>query len=131
MGRRHDLLCARAGSQRGLSTSAVRRCPYRGHPWTLAGVRVVDFPDLIVPDLRGHLDWLPPTASLVFASSAGSPLSHSNFRNRVWLPALAVVGLERIHFHGLRDTGNQLIANAGAKRGTYRLGEGPSSPARP
>lgn len=89
------------------------------------------FSDLIVPDLRGHPDWLPPTASLVFASSAGSPPSHSNFRNRVWLPALAVVGLERIHFHGLRDTGNQLIANAGAKRGTYRLGEGPSSPARP
>jgi integrase len=48
------------------------------------------------------------------ASSTGSPLSHSNFRNRVWLPALAAVGLGSIHLHDLRHTGNQLTANAGA-----------------
>jgi integrase len=54
------------------------------------------------------------SAALVFASSTGSPLSHSNFRNRVWLPALAAVGLEGIHLHDLRHTGNQLTANAGA-----------------
>jgi hypothetical protein len=35
-------------------------------------------------------------------------------RRRVWVPALAVVGLEGIHFHDLRHTGNQLTANAGA-----------------
>jgi integrase len=50
----------------------------------------------------------------VFSSSAGTPLSHSNFRQRVWLPALAAVGLEGIHLHDLRHTGNQLTANAGA-----------------
>jgi integrase len=44
----------------------------------------------------------------------GSPLAHSNFRNRVWLPALAVVGLKGVHLHDLRHTGNQLTANAGA-----------------
>jgi integrase len=42
------------------------------------------------------------------------PLSHSNFRNRVWLPALAAVGQEGTHLHDLRHTGNQLTANAGA-----------------
>jgi integrase len=77
-------------------------------------VRVVDFPDLIVPDVRKHLDWLPASAALVFASSTGSPLSHSNFRNRVWLPALTAVGLEGVHLHDLRHTGNQLTANEGA-----------------
>ena len=77
-------------------------------------MRVVDFPDLIVPDLRKHLDWLPSSAALVFASSTGSPLAHSNFRRRVWLPALAAVGLEGVHLHDLRHTGNQLTANAGA-----------------
>jgi integrase len=56
----------------------------------------------------------PSSAALVFASSTGSPLAHSNFRNRVWLPALAAVGLEGIHLHDLRHTGNQLTANAGA-----------------
>jgi hypothetical protein len=72
----------------------------------------VDFPELIVPDVRVHLDWLPVSAGLVFASSTGSPLSHSNFRRRVWLPALAAVGLEGVH--DLRYTGNQLTADAGA-----------------
>ena len=67
-----------------------------------------------MPDLREHLDWLPSPAALVFASSTGSPLSHSNFRRRVWLPALAAVGLEGVHLHDLRHTGNQLTANAGA-----------------
>jgi integrase len=83
-------------------------------PKSRAGVRVVAFPELIVPDVRKHLDWLPVSAALVFASSTGSPLSHSNFRNRVWLPALAAVGLAGIHLHDLRHTGNQLTANAGA-----------------
>ncbi len=85
-----------------------------GPPKSRAGVRVVDFPELIVPDVRKHLDWLPASAALVFASSTGSPLAHSNFRYRVWLPALASAGLEGIHLHDLRHTGNQLTANAGA-----------------
>jgi integrase len=83
-------------------------------PKSRAGVRVVAFPELIVSDLREHLDWLPASAALVFASSTGSPLSHSNFRNRVWLPSLAAVGLEGVHLHDLRHTGNQLTANEGA-----------------
>jgi integrase len=85
-----------------------------GPPKSRAGVRVVDFPELIVPDVRKHLDWLPSATALVFASSTGSPLAHSNFRRRVWLPALAAVGLEGIHLHDLRHTGNELTANAGA-----------------
>jgi integrase len=74
----------------------------------------MDFSDLIVPDVRTHLEWLPLTATLVFASSTGSPLAHSNFRNCVWLPALAAVGLEGVHLHDLRHAGNQLTANEGA-----------------
>jgi len=84
-----------------------------GPPKSRAGVRDVDFPELIVPDLREHLVWVPSSA-LVFASSTGSPLAHSNFRQRIWLPALAAVGLEGVHLHDLRHTGNQLTANAGA-----------------
>lgn len=83
-------------------------------PKSRAGLRTVAFPDLIVSDLREHLEWVPGSASLVFASSTGSPLRHSNFRRRVWLPALVAVGLEGIHLHDLRHTGNQLTANAGA-----------------
>jgi integrase len=64
--------------------------------------------------VRKHLEWLPASASLVFASSTGSPLAHSNFRRRAWLPALTTVGLQGVHLHDLRHTGNQLTANAGA-----------------
>jgi integrase len=83
-------------------------------PKSRAGVRVVAFPELITSDVRDHLAWLPDSAPLVFASSTGTPLRHSNFRRRVWLPALAAVGLEGVHLHDLRHTGNQLTANAGA-----------------
>src|ERR1700722_19993784 len=84
-----------------------------GPPKSRAGVRTVPFSELIVPDLREHLRLVPFPVSLVFSSSTGSPLSHSNFRRRVWLPALSVVGLEGVHMHDLRHTGNQL----GAQRG--------------
>jgi integrase len=39
---------------------------------------------------------------------------NSNFRSRVWLPALETVGLSGIHFHDLRHTGNQFTAEAAA-----------------
>jgi integrase len=85
-----------------------------GPPKSRAGRRVVAFADLITPDLRDHLGALPNDASLVFASTTGTPLAHSNFRRRVWLPALAATSLTGIHFHDLRHTGNQLTANQGA-----------------
>jgi integrase len=50
----------------------------------------------------------------VFTSPTGMPLHHSNFRRRVWLPALKAAGLPAIHFHDLRHTGNTLAASAGA-----------------
>jgi len=78
-----------------------------------AGRRVVTFADIIVSDLRRHLRAVPPGA-LVFTSPEGAALSNTNFRRRVWVPALAVVGLEGTHIHDLRHTGNQFTADAGA-----------------
>jgi integrase len=85
-----------------------------GPPKSRAGRRVVSFPDLIVPDLRTHLDQLTPAAALVFSSPDGQPLRHSNFYRRVWMPAAAATGLAGIHLHDLRHTGNQFTADAGA-----------------
>lgn len=87
-----------------------------GPPKTDAGSRTVVIPSLILPDVRDHLDSHvePEAEALVFASPSGMPLRHSNFRNRVWLPALAAAGLTGIHFHDLRHAGNLLIAQAGA-----------------
>jgi integrase len=85
-----------------------------GPPKSRAGRRVVAFPDLITPDLRKHLEALPGGAPLAFTSPAGSALTNSNFRRRVWLPAHGTVGLSGIYFHDLRHTGNQFTAAAGA-----------------
>lgn len=84
-----------------------------GSPKSKAGRRVVAFPDLILPDLRRHLDGLAAD-DLAFTSPEGSPLRHSNFYRRAWTPALAAVGLNGVHFHDLRHTGNQFSAEAGA-----------------
>jgi integrase len=85
-----------------------------GPPKSRADRRVVSFPDLIVPDIRAHLDGLGQAAALVFTSPDGRPLRHSNFYRRAWMPALAASGLVGTHFHDLRHAGNQFIADAGA-----------------
>jgi integrase len=87
--------------------------PVFGPPKSRAGRRVVNFAGLIAPDLRRHLRAVPP-GTLVFTSPEGMALSNTNFRRRVWLPALAAVGLEGVHIHDLRHTGNQFTADAGA-----------------
>jgi integrase len=66
-----------------------------------------------VPDLRHHLGAVPAGA-LAFTSPEGTALSNTNFRRRVWLPALAAARLSEIHIHDLRHTGNQFTADAGA-----------------
>jgi hypothetical protein len=50
----------------------------------------VSFPELIVADLRAHLDNSTSQGDndLVFTSPTGTPLRHGNFRRRVWLSAL-------------------------------------------
>ena len=85
-----------------------------GPPKSRAGVRVVVFAALIVPDLAEHLDRLASPEALVFTSPDGKPLRHSNFRRRVWLPARDLVGLPGVHFNDLRHTGNTLTSDAGA-----------------
>jgi hypothetical protein len=63
-----------------------------------------------------HLDRYaqPGPDGLVFTGPRGALLRRSNFRRRVWLPALGKGGLPEIHFHDLRHTGNILTATAGA-----------------
>ena len=56
----------------------------------------------------------PGDDALVFTSPTGSPLRHSNFRRRIWLPALGRSGLAGTHFDDLRHTGNTLTAGTGA-----------------
>lgn len=87
-----------------------------GPPKSDASQRTVSIPDLIVPSLRQHLGCYTGQSddALVFTSPTGSPLRHSNFRRRAWVPAMKAAGLSPVHFHDLRHTGNTLTADAGA-----------------
>jgi integrase len=87
-----------------------------GPPKSDAGKRVVVIPDVIMPIVQQHMSWVaqPGEETLVFATPNGAPLRHSNFRRRIWLPALREAGLPMVHFHDLRHTGNELAATAGA-----------------
>jgi integrase len=101
-----------------------------GPPKSDAGHRTVYFPDLIAPDLTWHLARFtgPDDDALVFTSPTGSPLRRSNFRRRIWLPALRAASVPALHFHDLRHTGNSLTADAGANLRELMERMGHSSP---
>jgi integrase len=71
---------------------------------------------MLKAELSDHLERFVPDGdeALVFTSPMGTPLRHSNFYRRVWMPTLAKAGLPGIHFHDPRHAGNSLTADAGA-----------------
>lgn len=87
-----------------------------GAPKSRAGVRTVALPAPAVEELRRHLDtWAQPDDhACVFATPEGHPLERSNFRNRVWLPALERLEFVGLRFHDLRHTAGTLAAQTGA-----------------
>ena len=86
-----------------------------GPPKTTAGRRVVAVPSTLLPDLRRHMAEFvgPEPDALVFAGPRGGPLRRSNFQ-KWWTPAVKAAGVEGVHFHDLRHTGNTLMAQSGA-----------------
>ncbi|MFW6641575.1 tyrosine-type recombinase/integrase [Nocardiopsis algeriensis] len=88
---------------------------YKGKPRSKAGYRTVFLPGLVVPDLRRHLEEYaaPGPNGFVFVGVRGNQLRRSNF-SKYWADALHSVGLEDVHLHDLRHTGNTFDAEAGA-----------------
>jgi integrase len=81
-----------------------------GPPKTPASVRTVHLPPFLADELRAHRD-RNPDAQFVFTGINGGLHRRSNFRRRVWLPALAGDEKkgwsplnEEMHFHDLRHT---------------------------
>jgi len=89
-----------------------------GPPKSRAGRRTVPFSDLIQAELTAHLRRfdLADDEALVFTSPMGTPLRHSNFYRRAWMPAVAKVGVPGIHFHDLRHAGNALTDEGASLR---------------
>ena len=88
-----------------------------GPPKSRAGVRTVNIPRSLIPDLQAHLDKYTENkpGTLVFNGIKGNPLRRSNF-NKItrWVHLVAVQGVPGLHFHDLRHTGNMLAAATGA-----------------
>jgi len=88
-----------------------------GPPKSTAGRRVVGIPDAIIPVLREHLVLFvgAEPGALVFPGAKGGPLRRGNFNKMSgWPEAARTIGLEGLHFHDLRHTGNQFAASSGA-----------------
>lgn len=84
-----------------------------GEPKTTAGHRTLALPAELVEELRAHVElWSIDGDELLFADGFGGPLRRGNFRQRVFMPALAAVGLDGLTFHGLRHSAaTQWVAN--------------------
>lgn len=88
----------------------------RGTPKSRASVRKIPLPELIIADLRTHLDTYaaPGPDGFVFVGVKGGQLRRSNF-SKTWAKALAKADLPAaVHVHDLRHTGNTFAAETGA-----------------
>lgn len=86
-------------------------------PKSEAGKRSVAIPEVVLTDLRDHLDKFAEAGpdGRIFIGPKGGPLRRRNFL-RLWRKALADAKIEKedVHFHDLRHTGNALAAATGA-----------------
>src|SRR5215203_275707 len=92
----------------------VRGRLYTGPPKTRAGRRTVGLPRAVVEELAAHMGPAGPANAYVFTAERGGTLRTSNFRVKVWLPAVRAAGLAPLRPHDLRHTAVALWIAAGA-----------------
>ena len=88
----------------------------KGTPKSRASVRKIPLPELIITELRTHLERYaaPGPEEFVFVGVKGGQLRRSNF-SKTWAAALAKAGLPTaVHVHDFRHTGNTFAAETGA-----------------
>jgi integrase len=100
-----------------------------GPPKSDAGRRSVAIPPHLLPEIEEHLDrWtIPGSESFVFSGPFSESLRRATF-NSAWDRARKAVGLEHLHFHDLRHTGNTLAAATGASTKELMARMGHASP---
>jgi integrase len=100
-----------------------------GPPKSDAGRRTVAIPPHLLSELEGHLDrWTAPNRdAFVFSGPMSDGLRRATF-NSAWDRARTKVGLEHLHFHDLRHTGNTMAAATGASTKELMARMGHASP---
>jgi integrase len=82
-------------------------------PKSDASRRSVSVPSFVVEQLARHLAEHADTSGLVFSAPSGGPIRRTNFRRRIWLPAVQGSVGERCTFHDLRHTHAALLIAQG------------------
>jgi integrase len=110
--RRCDLLRGRIEVSESLAEvgAALHFGPTKTHQ-----ARTVTLPQFLRTMLNRHLQVVPADpGALVFTAPGGGPLRLTNFRRRVWVPALRAAKLsERVRIHDLRHTCASLLIAEG------------------
>ncbi|MHA6623914.1 tyrosine-type recombinase/integrase [Pseudonocardia sichuanensis] len=87
-----------------------------GPPKSRAGVRTVSVPAPIAVEVVKHLLAYVEAApdALIFTGPKGAALRRGNFNTLVrWIETVGKLGMQGVHFHDLRHTGNLLAAQSG------------------
>ncbi|MFI6882844.1 tyrosine-type recombinase/integrase [Streptosporangium canum] len=86
-----------------------------GLPKSVAGMRTVALPEVVVSELRAHLDTYTEEhdEAFVFLGAKGAMLRRPAF-SRIWARALKEANLSGVHFYDLRHTGNTFASQSGA-----------------
>lgn len=90
---------------------------YEGRPKTAASVRRVALPKVVVERIVEHIEREGVIGNrLLFTGADGGQIRRTNFRRRVWIPALQEAGIDQPwpRVHDLRHTTASLAILAGA-----------------
>jgi integrase len=82
-------------------------------PKSDASRRTVSVPSFVVEELAQHLAAHADGTGLMFNAPSGGPIRRTNFRRRIWLPAVRVSVGEPCTFHDLRHTHAALLIAQG------------------
>ena len=99
-----------------------------GPPKSAASRRAISIPTELADELSAHMTSLGLTGAdpeeLLFPNNEGRPLDYSNWRRRVWEPAVEAANLEGLNFHDLRRTNATAMVAEGVdvKTAQARLG---------
>jgi len=77
--------------------------------------RIAALPAFLAEMLEAHLEHISAEPdALLFTTSKGGPIDWSNFRTRVWRPAVAAAGLDpKLRIHDLRHTAASILIAQG------------------
>lgn len=103
-----------------------------GSPKSVASRRTVSIPSELAEELSAHMKSMGLTGAdpgdLLFPNHDGRPLDYSNWRSRIWEPAVKIIGLAGLNFHDLRRTNATTMVAVGVDVKTAQARLGHSDP---